>query len=313
MDVTINSERTKYIWGIISWQTLLSLPAGVRWLTGSRMNVTLCLIWTHSLPLLWWISSLGAILKSVPGVFHSAQHNEWEQISLMMLTMSRHQEGEGQPGWLALTSNLSVRWTGRVCRPPACLEVQDVPVMVVRLPAKTLTSADHPDPIHNDTRATFDQNKRNHPQGLDNRSLLVLAPSSLQSLTYASCWISTCPCWIKTFPLKAALFSVWVYLKQNRRENIYFVIIKKKKKSAGNEVKKCQDMFLRWERAGRWCGSPFLLSQKPRNTHLPTSLSEQPPPPFIPSVWSAGPCFLLTLLPLKLGVDYSNSVHLCCP
>lgn len=72
--------KATYIWGIISWQTRLFLPAGVRWLTGSRMNVMLYLIWTHSPLLLWWISSLGAILKSVLAVFHPAHRNEWEQI-----------------------------------------------------------------------------------------------------------------------------------------------------------------------------------------------------------------------------------------
>ena len=38
--------KATYIWGIISWQARRLLPAGVRWLTGNRMNVTLYLIQT---------------------------------------------------------------------------------------------------------------------------------------------------------------------------------------------------------------------------------------------------------------------------
>lgn len=188
MDVTIHFEKATYIWGIISWHTLLLLPVGVSRLTGSRMNVTLYLKWTRSPPLLWKISSLGGnFSKSVWVLFilYTMNERKYVLISPMMPTMCRQQQGQGPQG-LSLT--LKPSSVQQLCWPGhAALEVQDVPVMVVCLPAKTLTLADNPYPIHNDTRATFDSNNRNHPQSLDNCSLLVLAPSSLQFLIEGSC------------------------------------------------------------------------------------------------------------------------------
>lgn len=89
----------------------------------------------------------------------------------------------------APTSNLSVRGSVEQdveLRVQPCAEVQDVPVMLVRLPAKTQDfGTDHPDPIHNETCATFDQNNRNHPPSLGNWSLLALSP--LRFLMDGSC------------------------------------------------------------------------------------------------------------------------------
>lgn len=55
-----------------------------------------------------------------------------------------------------------------------------------------------------------------------------------------------------------------------------------------------------------WALVWFSISVEPEAKKHTSALSEHPPPPQSLSVWSAGPCFLSTLLPLKLGVDYSK-------
>lgn len=105
----------------------------------------------------------------------------------------RRQRGEGQPS-APLLNSLVFSFVGQdvqlcVCFGPVW-RVQDVPVMVVCLPAKTLTLADHPDPPPpptNKTRTTFDQSNRKPPtmfRWWD--SLSVLALSSIQALVDGS-------------------------------------------------------------------------------------------------------------------------------
>lgn len=121
------------------------------------------------------------------GAFHSV-HNEQEEIRFDISDDADDvQTAAGTGSTPRIVTDFKPSSVQQLCWPGrAALEVEDVPVMVVRLPAKTLSLADNPYPIHNDTRATFDSNNRNHPQSLDNCSLLVLALSSLQFLIEGS-------------------------------------------------------------------------------------------------------------------------------
>lgn len=105
----------------------------VTWLTGSEMNRTLYLMWTHSPPLLQYMSSVGVILKCVAGAYHSVQNNGRCRLQ------QRDAGDECPPGWLALADTLNRR--SALASSPT---VQDACVTAVCLPAKTLILEDHP-------------------------------------------------------------------------------------------------------------------------------------------------------------------------
>lgn len=145
--------------------------------------------------LLWQTRSSGAILKPAVGAFcfYTQQWARGKKIGQMLMKAGEHTTPAGRRSTLApLLNSLVFSFVGQdmqlcVCFGPVW-RVQDVPVMVVCLPVKTLTLADHPDPpLTNKTRTTFDQSNRKPPtmfRWWD--SLSVLALSSIQALVDGS-------------------------------------------------------------------------------------------------------------------------------
>lgn len=138
---------------------------------------------------------------------------------------------------------------------------------------------------------------------LGNGSLLVLAQHHSSSLKTDHVKYQPAP-WLPAGakPVMSSHKSLW-----NRRGKY---TLHPGKKRAGNEITEWHFIKVRMSGALLWFSSSIEPKAKKRTFTL------QPlwilPSPTL-SVWSAGPCLLLTLLPLKLGADYSNSVHLCCP
>lgn len=183
-----------------------------------------------------------------------------------MMSMSRHQQGEGQPGWLALTSVISACSSvsafslpgGLGCPCDGCA------------PACKNTDFGGP-PWSHSQWAAFDQNNRNHPQSLDNRFSLGIG-SKFTPVPYR--WIllkmklSMGTCWIKHFPIKAALSSPSLFETEKKRK---YTLDRKKK-------------YRKWHEKVPGCVIKVRTS------------------------WALA-CFSISP---KLGVDFSNTLQLCC-
>lgn len=120
--------------------------------------------------------------------------------------------------------------------------------MVVRLPAKTLTLADHPDTIHNKTRATFDQNNSYAVETTHKVLVIGLSWHSLQVLEVPYRWImlniNLSHGYLLDQRLSIKSSSVRTLTSEFETEQKRKYILHPEK-SAGNEMTERQDILLR--------------------------------------------------------------------
>lgn len=130
--------KVTYIWGIISWQARWLLPVGARWLTGEQneCNALSDTDTHHHYCDRYQARELFWNLYWVLFTPHTTA-NERTYVFVSPITLTRHEDAGRERVNLDDWHSFSAFQCAALCRPPGCLEVQDIPLMVVSLPART--------------------------------------------------------------------------------------------------------------------------------------------------------------------------------